>query len=247
MGRTRPARRVTAAPIDTWMARPDEIVDERLLELYRAILDAGEQARMEGFRFARDRHSYLVAHALVRWALSACEERDPASWRFVANEHGRPEVAPEFGSKLRFNLSHTRGLVACAVAVDRSVGVDVESLRRPDEMDEVAGYAFAEEELRALAALTGVPRQRRFLEIWTLKEAYIKARGRGMDLPLDAIAIDVSPGERITATFGTAVADDPARWQFEQRWVSDQESLAVAITRTGADLGVVIRDVVPFA
>lgn len=200
---------------------------------------------MARLRFAADRDAYLVAHAMVRVVLSTYEDRDPASWRFVANEHGRPEIDPAQRSRLSFNLSHTRGLVACAVATGRSVGVDVETTDRRIDADEISRRHFAAAEHRALAALPEDRRDRRFLEYWTLKEAYIKARGVGLGLPLDSFAIELGDGGPIGISFDDRAGDDPSGWQFDQRWVSATESLAVAIPRRGADLAVTLRDALP--
>jgi len=243
----RAVRSIDQQSVDVWISKPDSIGDEALLLAYRGVLDEDERTRMGRLRFPEDRHTYLVAHALARSALSRYEDRDPAEWRFVSNEHGRPEIHPRHRSSLRFNLSHTRRVVACGVAIDRSIGVDVESAERRIDIEEVARQQFADDEYRALVALPEDRRRARFLEYWTLKEAYIKARGRGLDLPLDSFSLDLSEEEPITVSFDDRAGDDPAAWQFMQCWLSPSDSLAVAIPRRGNDLDVTIREVVPMA
>lgn len=228
-----------ASQVHVWFADPRGI-REKVLDEYRSFLDEGETGRLDRFRFARDRRSYLVAHGLTRAALSHYEDRPPESWRFVTNEHGRPEPHPELGSRLRFNISHTDGAVACAVAIDRDIGVDVERAPSASAVDELAAHAFSSSERKELAELADDAQVGRFLQLWTVKEAYIKARGLGLTIPLDAFSISI--GEPITIRFGSPIQDEPEGWQLEQLWVSADRSLAVAIPRSDADLEVVVVD-----
>lgn len=220
-----------------------EGVEDAALERCSSLIDERERTRMASFRFAADRRSYLVAHGLLRSTLSDFGDVDPEAWRFVAAEGERPELHPSHGSRLRFNLSHTRSAVACAIAIDRDVGVDVESIPTGRAVGELAAHAFSAAEQESLASLSDTARGSHFLEIWTLKEAYIKARGVGLGLPLDAFTIGL--GEPATIRFDERIEDDPHAWQFEQRWLSPDQCLAVAVRRSGSDLGVVLTDATP--
>ena len=102
------------------------------LDAYRRLLTADEHERMARFVFERDRRAFLLTRALVRTTLSRYAAVAPADWRFIANVHGRPEILdrPEGVPDLRFNISHTDGLIACAVTIGREVGVDVENIGR---------------------------------------------------------------------------------------------------------------------
>ena len=98
----------------------------------------------------------------------------PSAWRFVAGPTGKPEVAPAFArSKLHFNLSHTRGLVACAVGFDYDLGIDAEAVDGGGPKDELgpATTFFAPDEAALLRGLAEDQRRRAFVRIWTLKEA----------------------------------------------------------------------------
>ena len=213
---------------------------------YRALLSADEHERMARLVFERDRRRFLVTRALVRTMLSRYANVAPAAWSFIANVHGRPEILdrPRGVPDLRFNVSHTEGLIACAVTIGREVGVDVEHIGRRLTHD-VAGRFFAPQEVSDLHALPADEQEKVFFDYWTLKEAYIKARGFGLALPLADFAFTLSPPSPPRITFDPSLDDDPATWQFFQDWPTPQHRLAVAVRRDGADLPVRVRTVIP--
>ena len=215
-------------------------------EAYLALMSPDEHQRMARFVFERDRRRFLLTRALVRTMLSRYAAVPPAQWTFIANAHGRPELLdrPLGVPDLRFNLSHTDGLIACAVTIGREVGVDVEHIQRRLTHD-VAGRFFAPREVSDLQALPEDEQARAFFEYWTLKEAYIKARGFGLALPLADFAFTLSSSSPPRIAFEPSLHDDPATWQFTQDWPTPQHRLALAVRREGADLPVRIRKVIP--
>jgi 4'-phosphopantetheinyl transferase len=228
------------AEVHVWTAVPDQVGAPAARARCEAMLSADERDRMRRFHFERDRHIYLVAHALVRTALSRYATCAPAAWTFTANAHGRPEIAPGTCARpLRFNLSHTHGLVAVAVALERDVGVDVEHLY-PRSFDlDVAEHFFAPAEVAALMAQPADAQRDRFFAYWTLKESYIKARGLGLALPLDQFAFDLDRrpehhldhGDEIVLTVDPRLEDDGRNWWFHQRRIAPEHRLAVALRR----------------
>src|SRR6185436_13023672 len=101
---------------------------------------------------------------------------EPGTWEFEAGEFGRPEIAaPSVQPTVRFNLSHTDGMIVCLVGDDREIGVDVEDIERTGYTVEIADRYFSEAEVRELRSWTAERRVERFFDYWTLKEAYIKA------------------------------------------------------------------------
>jgi len=160
------------------------------------LLDDAEKRRAERFRFVEDRLAYVAAHALLRLALSAAAGGDPGAWRFEAGLRGKPRLAAVHGlADLRFNLSHTRGMVTVALARGAEVGVDVERRARRGRLDlELAESRFAPEEAESLRALSDdASRRERFLRLWTLKEAFVKATGRGLSQPLSEFVVTLDP------------------------------------------------------
>lgn len=212
--------------------RPDRPDVRAVLDRCRALLSADELERAGRFHFDRDRDCFVLGRALTRLQLSRWLGGDPRAWRFVTNLHGRPELAGSAGRTLPlgFNVSHTRGLVACAVADTRDVGVDVERVDRHLTHD-VAERFFAPREVADLRARPSAEQARVFFDYWTLKEAYIKARGLGLALPLAHFAFTLSAEGPPTIAFDPEIADAPDTWQFFQAWPTPTHRLALAVRR----------------
>jgi 4'-phosphopantetheinyl transferase len=227
-----------AATVHVYYARAHSWTAEAISE-GQLLLDPEETARAARFRFERDRTSYIGSHALLRRALSRHESVDPRAWRFAAQSHGRPEIAVP-STRLRFSLSHTRGLAACAIGVDLELGLDVEDTTRGAPLD-VAERWFAPPELADLLSFPTSARGDRFFMYWTLKEAYMKARGLGLSLPLDGFWFAISQS-KIAASFGPACPDDAASWRFRS-WIIDPGYRAALAIRSAAIVDVeVSRD-----
>ncbi|HZO16854.1 MAG TPA: tRNA epoxyqueuosine(34) reductase QueG, partial [Polyangiaceae bacterium] len=221
--------------VDVWLCEDQTVLDPKILSACYEVLDETERARHARFKFERHRHQFLVAHALVRWTLSRYAPVAPAAWRFVCNEHGRPEVSgPDHAPPLAFNLSHTDGLSACAVgAVGQTLGVDVEALDRRTETTAIADRFFSELEVRALRALPEAEQRERFFAYWTLKESYIKARGMGLAIPLGRFSFELDRGLPISISFDPRLEDEPERWRFALLRASERHFLAVATAGGG--------------
>lgn len=182
-------------------------------EAMHALLDPVEQARAARFAFARDRRDYRVAHGLLRLLLSAVLPRDPRSWRMRAGAGGKPELVEGQAERLFFNISHTRGCVACLVGRRPLIGVDVESRERRTAA-ELGERLFAPAEVALLRHSHEQERWDRFFRIWTLKEAYLKGTGTGLRMPLDSFAFTLDPP---SIRFEEGIEDDAEAWHFEQR------------------------------
>ncbi len=164
-------------------------------------LSAEERARYRRFHFDADREVFLMAHALVRSGLGERAGLAPSALRFQTAENGKPAVAVgTSGEEIQFNLSHTRELVACAVSRACPLGVDVEGIDVARDVSGVARRVLSETEYGDWNSRTGEARARRFFEYWTLKEAYIKALGVGLDQPLRDLTFTILPGGRATVS-----------------------------------------------
>jgi 4'-phosphopantetheinyl transferase len=216
--------------VHVWIVEPERIEDLRLLEAYLGLLSPEERDKQRRFHFERHRRQYLVSHALVRLTLSRYAPVRPEVWSFVTNEYGCPRVEGE-GFGLRFNLSHTDGMAMVAVANNVDVGVDVENTERPGETVALADRFFAPSEVAALRALEVGHQRERFFEYWTLKEAYIKARGMGLSIPLEQFAFELRPGQPPRISFDPRLVDEPEEWQFAQLRPSARHQAAVAVRR----------------
>ncbi|MBL8830538.1 MAG: 4'-phosphopantetheinyl transferase superfamily protein [Planctomycetaceae bacterium] len=231
-----PVEPLAGDEVHIWLVDPDAITDPALLARYAELLNPEEVARRDRYRFDKLKHDFLVARALVRTTLSRYAAVRPAAWQFEANQYGRPEIhSPAIGGRLRFNLSHTRGLAAVAVTWDRDLGVDVESIDRRNSTLQIARRFFAPAEVDELMSFPRGEQGRRFFDYWTLKESYIKARGMGLALPLDQFAFCTQARPHVTIAFTPPLEDDPAAWQFFQDTPSPRHRLALGIRHPAHD------------
>jgi 4'-phosphopantetheinyl transferase len=212
------------------------------------LLSEAERAKWSRFVAEDARLQYLVSRALVRATLSRYADVGERAWQFGANRYGRPHIEqPAALRALQFNLSNATGLVACAVAMDCDVGVDVENIRRPLDVDALAPGVFAPMELADVRACMQAARRERFFAYWTLKEAYIKARGMGLSIPLDAFWFDLggrSPRLHLT----DRCPDDAPRWRFYRYAPTAQHRLALAARpRHQAEPSIELRWITPLS
>jgi 4'-phosphopantetheinyl transferase len=204
------------------------------LSRWRAMLDDDERAQADRYRFASDRNVHIAAHALTRAMLSEATGLPTLTWLYAKAAFGKPRLASDFGDGgLRFNLSHTHGLVACAIARDE-VGVDVEMADRRADYN-IADRFFAPEEAQVVKSASPRDRADVFFRFWTLKEAFIKATGEGLRRPLDSFSFRLDP---VRIAFHpereeTPSRDDPDAWQFAEYGPAPDRLLALAVRPAG--------------
>jgi 4'-phosphopantetheinyl transferase len=216
--------------VHVWCAFADAFADEPVRTRLTAVLSDDERARMQRFVRERDRRLQMLARAMMRILLSAYSGVPPDAWRFRAGAHGKPEIAsPTIEPPIGFNLSHTDGLVAAAFARCAEVGVDVEWLDRRAATADVARRFFAAAEVEHLESTPDERRTEAFFAFWTLKEAYLKARGLGLSVPLSSFAFDLDAHEP-RVTFAPSLEDDQARWRFARYAPGPRHRLALAVT-----------------
>ncbi|PIE18413.1 MAG: 4-phosphopantetheinyl transferase [Proteobacteria bacterium] len=208
-----------------WVVPDDDLAARGL-----ALLDAREREREALFQHPGARQGFLVGRWLVRTTLGERLGRPAEALRFVHNRWGAPRLDPAAGDgRLRFNLSHTHGLVALAVVGEGvEVGVDVELTERRSRTVEIADRFFAPAEVEALRRLPAERRRDRFFDYWTLKEAYIKARGMGLAIPLARFAFEVD-ADPIQIRLDPALGDVAARWRFDRWDVTPHHRIALAV------------------
>ena len=202
-------------------------MDAELWTRLRSWLRPDETARAENYKDMEARASFLIGRGMARTMLAEATGIAPAGWQFSEGPHGRPEIASP-DTPYRFNLAHSHGVIACAVAKNRDVGVDVEFLDRPDSTHDVAKRVCSEDELADIEAAPEEGRKERFLVYWTLKEAYLKARGLGISVHLGDVAFTVTGGEPRFAPAGS-LADADTRWLFRLAQPGPRHLMAVAV------------------
>lgn len=230
--------------VHVWYVHSDEVRDEALLRRYVDVLSPDERARHARFVNDTDRHQFLVTRGTIRSLVGRYLGVEPGDCAFESDRYGRPSVSRPVDAAFGFNLSHTRGLVACAVARISEIGVDVEDTSRRLERD-LARRFFSAAEADALDALPPPARAARFFEYWTLKEAYIKARGLGFSLPLHTFTMRIEEGQPPRIRFADPAHDAADTWQFAQFRPTARHALAVAVRRRGSDRTIRIAEFVP--
>jgi 4'-phosphopantetheinyl transferase len=188
--------------------------------------------RLSRFHFESHKHQYLLTRAFERDILSNYLGVHPASLLYKKSQYGKPSlITGEKKININYNISHTEGLIVCAVALKYELGVDTEYIKRDFIITNIASHYFTSEENEDLTHYIGNAKKIRFLEYWTLKEAYIKAHGMGLSLPLDYFSIRLQKDAPIIIIFHDSIYNDGSFWQFFQVNQFPEHILAVAINQ----------------
>jgi len=180
--------------IHVWRIRLDQPVDE--VARLSALLSADECERASRYRVDEVRREYIVGRGALRVILGAYLGISPQQVAFIYEQHGRPLLAESLrGFGLSFNLTNARDLALAAFVHGRGIGIDLESNRRRVELRDVARHFFSPAECAVLFALPETLQRQGFLNAWTRKEAYLKARGTGLSRPLDRFEVSLAPDE----------------------------------------------------
>jgi 4'-phosphopantetheinyl transferase len=194
----------------------------------QCLLSPDERERQEQLKFERDRRQFLATRSLLRLVLSSYAPVRPVDWRFARTEHGKPRIeTPVITPTVHFNVANCRGLVVCVVSLAHSqIGVDVEETDRKVESVEIADRFFAPLEASRIRAFSGHQQQRLFLDLWTLKESYVKACGQGLAAGIGQCAFHVGSDGGIRLE--TASADDSCSWSFAIVDVPPRHQIAIS-------------------
>lgn len=184
--------------VHLWYLCTEDLLEDTIITTDRT-LSAEERARRDRFHFPSDRRDFAAAHDLLRRTLSIYRDVSPADWRFKTNEYGKPSidsVDPHLTS-LSFSLTHTSGCVACGVTLRSAVGVDVERADRSQATMEIASRYFSLGEVDSLRKHSYETSRIKFTELWTLKEAYLKAIGVGLSGSLSSATFEFEEPNKI--------------------------------------------------
>jgi 4'-phosphopantetheinyl transferase len=187
------------------------------------LLSREELSRSRKFFSPDDRRDYVAAHVLARLALAPELDRAPDSIVFGAEPSGRPYVKDMRGSLTEFSLSHTRGFVAVAIARGARIGVDVERTDRMDDPQELYMRVLSPREQTEISLIGAQARRARFVQLWTLKEAYFKVLGTGLSAAPNSVSFDID-GERIARL---DVKDETSDWCFRTWFPDDRLCLSI--------------------
>jgi 4'-phosphopantetheinyl transferase len=176
-----------------WRANLD--LTPEILDRLRSTLDKDEKARADRFHFAPDRDHFTACRGILRELLGGYLGVSPASVEFSYAAYGKPAYSlRDLCPPIRFNISHSRGLAVLAFCRNREIGIDLEFIEPEFGGEEIAERYFSEAELAELRALPEAVKPEGFFLCWTRKEAYLKARGLGLQMPLDSFSVSLTPG-----------------------------------------------------
>lgn len=221
------------APVISWRPPPETLMlgsdevhvwracldrDTSYVQSLRQILSADEQARARRSYFEKDRKHFIVARGLLRIILSRYLDMEPSQLHFCYNPNGKPSLGITSDEEtLNFNVSHSCGLALYAVTRGREVGIDLERIRADFACEQIAERFFSSQENAMLRALPAKRvKHKAFFNCWTRKEAYIKARGEGLSLPLDQFDVSLAPGGPAMLLNTREDPQEVSRWSLQE-------------------------------
>lgn len=197
--------------VDVWFSFTNDNRLKSAKKGYEDMLSVAEVEQYQQLKHVDNGWDYLVSRALLRTALAEYCELPPQVLEFRANDFGKPELSNSSVSPIiQFNTAHTNGLTVCVVTRDHAIGVDAESRAENPGILDVAEDYFSALELQALKSREESQQLDYFYRYWTLKEAYIKARGEGLSIPLHDFSVTLGDdGE-----FREFVGPEAESWDF---------------------------------
>ena len=211
--------------VDVWRVSIRDFSPDSV-QWMESILSAEENRRAARFHFNIDRHRFILSHGALRDILACYLYLSPEDIQFKIGEQGKPAIASE--TNLNFNLSHSGDFVLIAIASSHKVGVDVEKHRQDMEHEKIANRFFSEREQSELEKLPNDQKMIGFFNCWTRKEAYIKAHGLGLLLPLDSFDVSLAPNGPVVLRATRPDSQEASRWTLSSLNVHSDHTGAVA-------------------
>jgi len=218
--------------VHVWCMALDQ--DSALVEQFHQTLDSDEQERAAKFYFPKDRQHFIVARGLLRLILGRYLNQAPAQLRFAYNAYGKPSL--DISTSLHFNLSHSKGLALLGVSSDRELGIDLEFIRTDFPFEQVAKSVFSVPEQAVLRSLPDSLKPEAFFNAWTRKEAYIKALGQGLSIPLDQFDVAFVPGEPAALRAVRGTWENAHNWTLQHLSPAPNYAGAIAVAGLGWQL-----------
>lgn len=206
-----PGLSLAADEVHLWQAA----LEERRVAIFEPFLSPDELARANRFRFTKDRNHFVVARGLLRNLLAAYLGVNSAEIRFSYGAQGKPFLVLDNQTELNFNLSHSHGRAAFAFTRGRELGVDLEYVKDDFDDAEIAERFFSRNETLALRTVPKDLRKQAFFNCWTRKEAYIKARGEGLSMPLAEFDVSLKSNEPAALLNNCREEREVSRWSMQ--------------------------------
>ena len=217
--------RVNHDEVHVWRVSLDQLQTPKFV----ALLNDNERVRAARFRFPEHRHRFTVARGALRTILGRYLEVEPAALEFSYGPYGKPALAEGFTNHtINFNLSHSGEFMLLAATSGREVGIDIELVDREFATTEVAERFFSQREILSLRSQAPRLQTEGFFNCWTRKEAYIKARGEGLSLPLDQFDVSLEPSR--AALLANRISPvEVSRWSLQELHPAPGYCAAVAV------------------
>ena len=237
--------------IHLWLIDEQTVVDADVMMNYPAIISSHEHQRISNMKSAKRQQQYLISCAALRTILAYyLSGSSPAEIRFTKNRHGKPALQ-EASSQLQFNLSHTKGKVLIGIAKQRALGVDIEYIDTKRDIQKIADHYFHHNEwdssLMGKASRNKNELAKQFYKLWTLKEAFIKAEGKGLNSPLDSFYFEDCESKKPKLFVTNSNAGPRINWKFEHAFITPDHSLAIAFEDSCSDkeVRIITRNCIP--
>lgn len=200
----------------------------------RQLLSADEAERADRFYFENHRRRFIASRAALRQILAGYLDLAPQALTFCYGPKGKPELSREIETNgIKFNLSHSNEVACLAVAQGLAVGVDVERINSDFATEEIAERFFSVREVQCLQALPSSERVNAFFACWTRKEAYIKALGEGLSVPLDSFEVAFAPGTPAALLQAKVNPNEVTRWSMYDINVAQDYKAALVVEGKG--------------
>lgn len=233
-----PTQPPTDSDIHVWYASLNGTAHE--LFRYRSLLSQDETDRAMRFVFEKDRNHYIVGRGLLRTILGGYLGLEPAQLTFVYGPHGKPALqSGQSAQAIEFNLSHSNDLVLYAFNLNRRIGVDVEYLIPMTDMDDFAEQFFTPRESAWINSLPGIQKEDAFFKTWTCKEAFLKANGSGLTVPINQVEISLKAEGTVELIAIGEDQEQAANWHIEM--FSPLPGYQAALAVEGHDGQIVLR------
>ena len=201
-----------------------------LYESLEEVISHDERVKAQRYKFEDNRREYILGRGFLRFLLGGYLKEPPEKLRFFYNPYGKPALYHQNGSEsIHFNLSHAHGFIVYAFTINRELGIDIERVRPEAAHDGVAERFFSPKEVLMLRSLPSHAQPQAFFNCWTRKEAYIKARGEGLSIPLNQFDVSLIPGEPAQLLASRVDPDDAKKWTLQALPMGTHYAAALAV------------------
>jgi 4'-phosphopantetheinyl transferase len=206
---------LTQNQVEIWLVNIPEHINRSVW--YETLLNDEEREKADRFYFAKDRLRYVITHGILRRLISQYVAIPPKELVFLKNPFGKPYISPVINTqKIQFNISHSKEGIIIAISKGNELGVDLEFARDTIPILEIAQRFFSPYEYQVLLATPASFRLLSFYRCWTRKEAFIKAKGKGLSIPLDSFDVTVSPDQPPQLIRSSLDPSDLEKWKLRE-------------------------------